>query len=146
VARFQFRLQGVLNINEKIENQKKQEYGLARAVVEREIQKKQALLDEREMQIDEFRRHIDGGISPQDSKVYNNYIEFLKEEAIRQDKVILDAKIIAEEKRKELVEAMKERKKLEKLRERQYEEFLNEQKLAEQRIVDEVVSYRFDNK
>ena len=146
MAKFKFRLQGLLDIKLKIEDQKKQEYGLAMARVEQEKKKKQELLNKKEDSIVEFRERIDEIISSQSHASYNNYIEFLKEEAIRQDKVILEAQKQAEIKRQELVEAMKERKTLEKLSERQYEEFLLEQKLAEQRIVDEIVSYRFDNR
>lgn len=146
MAKFKFRLQGILNMKQKMEDQKRQEYGLAVAEEEREKKKRQELLDKKEEKVVEFRNSIDEIIRSQSHSNYNNYIEFLKEEATRQDKIILEAQKRVEIKRQELVEAMKERKTLEKLSERQYEEFLLEQKLAEQKIVDEIVSYRFDNK
>jgi len=146
MAKFKFKLQGLLNIKQKIEDQKRQEYGLAVAGLELEKQKKQDLLDKREESIVEFRKRINEIVNSQSHSSYNNYIEFLKGEVLRQEKVILEAEKKVEKKRQELVEAMKERKTMEKLSERQYEEFLLEQKLAEQRIVDEIVSYRFDNK
>ena len=146
MAKFRFRLQGLLDIKQKIEDQKRQEYGLAVAAAEREKQKKQELLDKKEEKIIEFRRRIEKIIDSQSHESYNNYIEFLKEEVLRQEKVILEAEKIVEKKRLELVDSMKERKTLEKLSERQYDEFLIEQKLAQQRVVDEIVSYRFDNK
>jgi len=130
----------------KMEDQKKQEYGLYMAEVEREKHKKQKLLDHKEEKTIEFRHRIDEVINPPGLLNYNNYIEFLKEEAKQQDKIILEAQKKAEKKRQELVESMKERKTLEKLSERQYEVFLIEQKLAEQRVADEMMSYRFDNR
>ena len=142
MAKFKFRLQGLFDIKQKIEDQKKQEYGLAVAELELEKRKKQELLDKKEEKIVEFRQHIDEILNTQKHDSYNNYIEFLKEEALRQEKVILEAQKKVEKKRQELVEAMRERKTLEKLSERQYEEFLLVQKLAEQRIVDEIVSYK----
>jgi len=142
MAKFKFRLQGLLNVKEKIEDRKRQEYGLAVAQVEREKQKKQDILDKKEAMIVEFRQCIDKIIKAGSHDSYNNFIEFLKEEVTRQEKVILEAQKKVEMKRQELVDAMRERKTLEKLSERQYEEFLLGQKLAEQKIVDEIVSYR----
>ena len=142
MAKFIFRLQGIFNTKQKIEDLKKQEFGLAAAEVEREKQKKQELLNKKEETIIEFRHRIDEILNSPGHENYNNYIEYLKKEVVRQDKVILEAEIKLEQKRNELVDAMKERKTLEKLRERQYEEFMLEQKLVEQRVVDEVVSFR----
>jgi len=142
MAKFIFRLQGLLKIKEKIEDRKRQEYGLAVAEAEREKQKKQDILYKKEEKVVEFRQHIDEIINAGSHDSYNNFIEFLKEEVARQEKVVMEAQKEVDKKRQELVEAMRERKTLEKLSERKYEEFLIEQKLAEQKITDEIVSYR----
>ena len=56
-----------------------------------------------------------------------------------------NAEDFAEDKRVELVEAMKERKMLDVLKENDKAEYNKEQLLKEQKIVDEIVSYQYNN-
>ena len=54
------------------------------------------------------------------------------------------AKEIVEEKRLALLEAMKERKVLETLKEKEKENYFKEELKNEQKIIDEIVSYKYN--
>lgn len=143
MAKFKFRLQGFLGVKEKIEEQKKVEYGAALKKLDEENQKLNSLANEKGIYINSFRESLIKKVSPSELKVHNDYIEVLKEKIILQYKVIEQSKEIVERRRLELVEAMKEHKMLDTLKEKDYEQFLKDELIAEQKLVDEVVSYRY---
>ena len=142
MAKFIFRLQSVLNIKEKVEDLKRNEFGKAVSELALAKMEKERLELEKENCLEDFRSSIDTGIEPYAISRYNIYIEKLKKMIIRQQQVVVRAEAFVEEKRIELVEAMRDRKTLETLKENDFEEFLDEEKKAEQKIVDEIVSYR----
>lgn len=145
MAKFKFRMQNFLSLRERIEEQKKLDYGRAVAKREHEKQVKAALVFKREGYITNFRDQIKNeAISPFEVQAYNHYIDWLKHKITEQEKVVILAEKFAEAKRLELVEAMKERKMLEKLKEKDAEIFRIEEKLTEQKLVDEVVSYQYN--
>lgn len=143
MARFKFRLQGYLNVKEKIEEQKKLEYGKAIQKLEEEKEKKRAIEAEAASRLDELRIEMGENISPERFINYKQYLTLLEKNAIKQEGEIKRAGNFAESKRIELVGAMKQRKMVDVLKEHDYEDFLEEEKKAEQRIVDEIVSYRY---
>jgi len=143
MAKFFFRLQDFLDLRERIEEQKKQEYGLAVAKLEKEKQIKEALLREKDDSVNSFRSQIQTRIQPYQFRIHNDYIEWLKKRIIEQEKIIEIARQQAEEKRLELVEAMKNKRMLEKLREKELAEFFREENIAQQKVLDEIVSYRY---
>ena len=145
MAGFKFRLQSYLNVKEKIEDQKKLDYGKALNKLEEEKREKVLLENEKSMNVHKFRESIKGGIKPLELQNYNNYIEYMKKKIAEQDIVIDIAQQNAEKCRVELVEAMKNRKMLETLKEKDREEYNKEQLLAEQKIVDEIVSYQYND-
>ena len=143
MAKFVFRFASNLRVKLRIEELKKLEYGRAIAALERERQKKAALVRERAETIESFRESVNRAITPDDLQMHNNYLGVLKERIIKQDGVIKKAEELVEQKRLELVEAMKERKIMEKLKEKDYEIFVREEQIKEQKIQDETVSYRY---
>jgi len=143
MAKFIFRFASNLRIKERIEEQKKLEYGRAITALEIEKQKKSVMLMEREYTINSFRNNVNKGITPHMLQMHNNFLAALKERIIKQDAVIKKCEELVEIKRLELVEAMKERKIMEKLKEKDHEIFKIEEQIKEQKIQDELVSYRY---
>ena len=146
LAKFVYRLQGTLNLKAKLEEQKKMEYGQAITKLDTEKNHKIVLENEKYNNISAIRRNIENGISPQYIQSHNNYIRVLKNKISMQEKVILAAESNVEKKRLQLVDAMQERKKLEKLREQALIVYQEEEKIAEQKMVDEIVSYKYNNR
>jgi len=143
MAKFIFRFATNLRVKERIEEQKKIEYGKALAALELQRQEKARMVNEREETIVSFRESVNNAITPADVQTHNNYLGLLKMLIIKQDEIIKKCEETAEIKRLELVEAMKERKIMEKLKEKDREIFIREEQLKEQKIQDTIVSYRY---
>ena len=146
MPRFQFRLQQYLGVKEQIEDQKELEYAKALRVVEDEKQALAELIQRRNDSVESLRQSVQKAISPVEIRRYNNNIERLKHQIAVQIERVAAAEAFAEQKRQELVQAMKERKALEIVKENAKEEFLLEANLAEQKMVDELVSFKYAEK
>lgn len=146
MAKFLFRLQGFLNLKVKVEDQKKLAYAQALRKLEEAKQLKQKLENEKENSISSFKKGVQERIDSFRFQQYNNHIELMKKKIQEQNKVIALAQENAERKRLDLVEAVKERKMLETLKEKAHVEYVNDEKIAEQKIVDEIVSYQYNDR
>ena len=142
MAKFVYSLNSVLGIKEKLEDQKRLEYGQAVSKLEEEKEKKRVLLSKKAANISLFKKKLKEHIAPNEIRNINHYTELLKRNITEQDSIIAKATEFMEQKRAELADAMKERKKYEKLKEKRFEEYLIEEKKEEQRIIDGVVSYK----
>ena len=143
MAKFVFRLQSYLGVKEQLEEQKKNEYGNAIRRLEEEKEKLRMLEFELQENVTLFKKALSTSIAPVEIRRYNNRIEYLKVVIVEQKGRVQAAEQFVEEKRLELVEAMKERKALETVKERSYEEYLKEEQRAEQAVVDGIVSYQY---
>ena len=145
MAKFVFRLQSFLGVKEQIEDLKKNEYGIALRRLEEERRRKEMLEQELVQNVLFLKESVNSIIEPMEIRRYNNRIDILKTWIIKQEEKIKAAEEYAEEKRLELVEAMKERKSLETVKEKKYEEHLKDEQRAERVVVDGVVSYRYSS-
>jgi len=143
MAKFNFRLQTYLNLKAKIEDQKRNEFGKAVAALELEKTKLVNLQQERNDCIDEFRKKVESTIEPGGINRYNLYLDVLKKRIAEQKSRVARAEAFLRAKRAELVEAMKNRKILETLKEKDFETYLIEEKKNEQKIVDDLISYKY---
>lgn len=146
MAGFEFRLESFLSVKGKIEEQKKLEYGKALNKLEEEKQIKKQLIEQKQNLIYTCKEIMEYGIRPQEIQNYNRYIDFIKKKIRDQDILIDIAEKDAEKKRQELVNAMKERKMLDTLKDKDKVEYLKEQNRKEQKIVDEIVSYQYNDR
>ncbi|MDR2167851.1 MAG: flagellar export protein FliJ [Clostridiales bacterium] len=142
MAKFNFKLAPILSIKEKIEDLKKNELAKAIMALEAEKAKLAQLRQTRADCIESFRNSINTGVKPIDIRQHNIFLDRLKVLIREQKEAIVRAEAKVEEARLALVEAMRERKSLDKLKENDYEEYLVEEKKAEQKGIDEVVSYK----
>jgi flagellar FliJ protein len=146
MAKFTFRLQSYLSVKEQMEEQKKNEYG--HAIRRWEEEKERLRQMERELQenIFLFKQALAALIVPQDIRRYTNRIELVKVWIEEQEARVKAAELFVEEKRLELVEAMKDRKALDTVKERNYEEYLKDEQRAEQAVADGIVSYQYSGR
>ncbi|MCL2753790.1 MAG: flagellar export protein FliJ [Defluviitaleaceae bacterium] len=142
MAKFSFKLSSILNIKEKMEDLKKNEFGKAMMALEAEKARLATLQDTKSLCIQSFRDSLATGVKPDDLQQHNIYIDRLKVLIKQQKLVIIKAEEFVEVKRLELVEAMRERKTMDTLKENAYEEHLAEEKQSEQKVIDEIVSYK----
>ncbi|NLK20759.1 MAG: flagellar export protein FliJ [Epulopiscium sp.] len=146
MGRFQFRLDNILNIREKLEDKKKQEYGEASTSFQNEKEIKHQLINKTDNIFCGMRDMLENKITPREVLYYNQYIGFLKERIIEQNKKVEDAARHMENKRCELLEVVKQRKMLESLKEKQKAAFLEEVNKSEQKIIDEIISFKSQNR
>lgn len=142
MSHFQFRMDNILNIREKLEEKKKQEYGKALSRLEIENEKKQKLMDEKNFLLQTLNHKVEEKVSPNEVISYNQYIHYLKKKTIEQDKIVRNAAQYVQKKHEELLESVKQKKMLELLKEKQWIEFQEEANKQEQKIIDEIVSFK----
>lgn len=143
MAKFRYRMQNILDIKEKMENQAKTAYGVANAKLSTEQQKLQDILIRRAGYEAKARDLVSGNINIMDIRECRQAIDVLKSKQRSQMMNVHAAERNVELARKQLNEAMVERKTHEKLKEKAFEEFKQELLQAESKEVDELVSYTY---
>ncbi|MCL2047623.1 MAG: flagellar export protein FliJ [Defluviitaleaceae bacterium] len=146
MPRFNFRLQQYLNVKEQIEEQKEFEYAKAIRILEEEKQALADLRSRRDEAVEKLRKAVSHAISPFEVRRYNNNIERMKQQIKTQKERVAAAEAYVEQKRQELIQAMKERKALEIVKDNAREEFLKEVDIQERKQVDELVSFKYAEK
>lgn len=145
MARFVFSMENLLQIKSKLEDQAKAEYGIQMAILRQEEQRL-AELEQRKLSMQEqLKSQISNVLDLFRIRQLEDGVENIKYNMNLQRVVIANQQKKVESARMKLDEAMKERKTYEKLKEKAYEAFRQELNAAEQKEVDELVSFRFGN-
>ena len=143
---FKFKLASVLSLKEKIEDSKKRELGAATLHKERLLSEKLELVERREEAVQAVKKHNSKTVDVQSLREFNTYNAYMEQAIELKNKEVQEAQKKVEEKREALLEAVKERKILDNLKEIQNEVFMEEEKRGEQRILDDIVTYRYGKK
>ena len=143
MAKFQFPLQSLLNIKEKLDSQYQMEYGLAvqrRDLQQRELSRIRGLIQEENQVFFEKQSTV---FRVRDLAAVQNKIAYLKakeKEAIAKLYELEDQVV---RKRDQLSKAMQERKTYEILREKALEAYYEEEKQEAIKLIDEQVSFKY---
>ena len=143
MARFRYRLQKVLNIKLKLEDQAKQEFSTARMLLNQEEEKLEALLERKREYEDRARELLSGVLNVQEIETNQNAILTMDGYIADQRMHVEKARRRLEDARERMTVAMQERKTQETLREKAFEEFLREENRAESKVIDELTSYTY---
>ena len=143
MARFRYSLQNILNIKEKMENQAKTAYGMANAKLAAEQQKLQDILIRRAGYESKARELVSGSINVLEIRECRKAIDVLKSKQRSQMMNVHVAEKNVEAARLKLNEVMMERKTHERLKEQAFEVFKQEMQYAENKEIDELVSYTY---
>lgn len=143
MAKFNYRMQNILDIKVKMENQAKIAYGLANAKLLEEQEKLQKLLLRRAGYESKSRELMQGTLNVQGIRECRRAIDTMKSLQRTQMMNVHAAERNVELARVRLNEVMIERKTHEKLREKAFEAFKQEIAQAESKEIDELVSYNF---
>lgn len=146
MARFRYRMQNILDIKMKLEEQAKNEYAQSQARLNEEEDKKSHLVGRKNAYEDESRRLRQEIIDVRLINLNQQAIESMKYMIKAQDIVINKCKKDLEIKRQALTEIMQDRKMHEKLKEKAFERHLEEEKAAESKSIDELTSYVYGQK
>ncbi len=143
MAKFQYKLQSVLDIKEKLESQEKIAFGLAAAKLQEEQEILQNLMIQKAGYDKKARKLVEGSIDLLEINICRKAIETMKTRIRSQMINVHKAEKQLDLVRRRLNEVMIERKTYEKLREKKFEEFKMELAYEEKKEVDELVSYTY---
>ncbi|MBO5302605.1 MAG: flagellar export protein FliJ [Lachnospiraceae bacterium] len=143
MAKFQYKLQSILDIKEKLESQEKIAYGQAAAKLLEEQEKLQKLMIQKAGYDKKARKLVEGSIDILEINTCRKAIETMKTHIRTQMIEVHKAEQQLDIVRKRLNQVMIERKTYEKLREKKFDEFKQELLYEEKKEVDELVSYTY---
>ncbi len=146
MAKFIYRMQNVLNIKYKLEDQAKNEFMVANRILREEEEKKEQLLVRRKAYQQKakelLRSRLDMFRIIENKEAILRMDEYIKEQEI----IVQKARNVAEEKARQLAQLRQERKAQEKLREKAFESFVKEENSKEGKEIDELVSFTYGKK
>lgn len=143
MAKFRYRMQSILNIKYQLETQAKIEVGRAQMRMQEEEEKLQNLFDRKEAYFEEGRRMREDAVSVTDLRDNRNALIVMDDLIAAQQFEVMKAAEALELARAKLTEIMQERKMHEKLKEKALLQFLEDEKKAEAKVVDELTSYTY---
>ena len=143
MARFRYSMQSILNIKLKLETQAKQEFSAARAALDREEEKLQALCDRKDGYAQAGEALLSGVLDLRAIEENREAIRCMEVFIVQQQGNVEAAERNLEKVREKLAEVMMERKTHDKLKEKAFEEFLMEEKRQESKEIDQLTSYTY---
>jgi flagellar FliJ protein len=126
-------------MEEKIHN----EFSGKKRELDAERSKMKSLIQERFNLVAQLRMMQDKPLPANDFATYVSYVKQVRENEKKQKIVIHQVKEQVEDKRRELVEAVKQRKIMEKLKQQHLEEYNNNLRDLEQKASDEMAVLKF---
>lgn len=140
MKKFRFRLERILQLKTHAEKEKQKIFGMAvRKVVDQESELK-ALDNIRTDTQNNQRRRLSGGLDIPMMSSYSRYYLLLKKKELGGLELLKAYKKDQEEKRRELVEAAREKKTFEKLKENKFDSYRKDVELNLQKEQDEIAS------
>lgn len=142
MAKFFYRMQNILNIKYKLEEQAKQEFSNAQNRYRQEEERLERLKQRKRDYTEEMRGHARERLNVMELERCNEAIALLDMQIREQKEVVFRAMTEVDRARAKLNQSMQERKTHEKLKEHQFESFLQELNAEEMKEIDELVSYQ----
>lgn len=143
MAKFQYRMQNILDVKLKLESQAKIAYGIANAKLLEEQGKLQDLMIQRAGYERRAKELMMGTIDIKEIRNCKKAIDTMKTLIRSQMMQVHVAEKNLEAARQRLNDVMVERKTHEKLKEKAFDEFKRELQYAENKEIDELVSYTY---
>lgn len=144
MAKFIYRMQNILDLKLKLEEQEKIAFSLANAKLREEEKKLQQIYKEMHLYENRLKRASTGRLELMEMQRCSAAVEIKKVQAQDQKAQIKLAQKDVEIARRKLNAVMIERKTQEILREKAFDEFKQEQKEVEKKETDELTSYLYN--
>ena len=146
MAKFQYRMQSILDIKLKMEEQAKMQFAQAQAKLNEEEAKMQRLIDRKSQYEADLKKLLSAKLNLLKIEETQNAVMRMEEFITLQQREVDKAKRAVEKEREKLKEVMMERKSHEKLKENAFEQFMQELNSAEGKEIDELTSYTYGQK
>lgn len=146
MAKFRYRMQSILNIKLKMEEQAKMQFAQAQAKLNEEEEKLQKLINRKSLYETDLKEQLQSKLNLLKIEELQNAVMRMEEFIVLQKREVDKAARVVEKERQKLTEVMMERKSHEKLKENAFEEFMQELNSAEGKEIDELTSYTYGQK
>ena len=146
MSRFRYRMQNILDVKSKLEEQAKLEFALANRALQEEEEKLEILKQRKQAYKDEIVRLLQETLQLDRIKKNEQASKTMDELIAVQLLQVRAAERKVEIARTKLQAVMQERKTHEKLREHAFDEFMQEENAKESKEIDELTSYRYGQK
>ena len=143
MSKFIYRMQNILNIKYKLEDQAKTEFMLANQRLQEEEAKLQRLKERKVGYEEAIRQLLKKNLQVDRIKENQEAIVRMNEFIIEQMACVKEAQYQVNLKAEKLTELRKERKAQEKLKEKAFENFRQEENAKESKEIDELVSFTY---
>ena len=141
---FKFKLQSVLYLKIKNEDDEKRKLADVMQLQAREEQALVSLENRRAYLIAELKKKQgEGAINVVELQMYSRAIEKLKNDIISQQLRLKEIKIMLDEQRNRLLLATQEKKIYEKLKEKQHKAYIEEEEYKDKQTIDELATLKF---
>lgn len=145
MAVYKFRLQKLLNYKVNMEEEKKNEMSIASKRLEEEKGRLLELKRKLNEMSNILKEKTSQGMAVNELKLLANYIDYYKRGIKEQIVKIKMAEDYLSTCRAELIKATQEKKMIEKLKEIDYGKYLYEEQKKEEKLVDDLVSFKESN-
>lgn len=146
MSKFVYRMQSILEVKKKLEEQARNDFAAVRAALNEEEEKLEALEERKDGYEQKGRLLRESTLNVADIRENKEAILRMEEFIELQKLEVARAAERLEEARAALQLAMQESKTHEKLREKAFEEFVREENAKEAKEIDELVSYTYGQK
>ncbi|MDO5572802.1 MAG: flagellar export protein FliJ [bacterium] len=146
MSRFRYRMQNILDVKSKLEEQARMEFALANRALQEEEEKLETLKQRKQAYEDEIVRLLHETLQLDRIKENEQASKTMDELIAAQQLQVRAAERKVDAARAKLQAVMQERKTHEKLRERAFDEFVQEENAKESKEIDELTSYRYGQK
>lgn len=145
MAKFIYKMQNILSMKEKLEDQAKTEFSAAGTALSLEEEKLRRIYEEIEAYQNQIRKSTNETLDIQEMKWCHEAIAVKKLQAEAQSRQVVKAERNLELARIKLGEVMIDRKTHEKLKEKAFEIFVKELDEVEKKEIDELTSFSYNN-
>ncbi len=146
MAKFIYRLQTVLNIKKQLEKESKNQLAIQIRTLNDEQQKLSDINSKQNSCLNGIAKVSTGNIQVDTLRQYNTYLSALKKQLSEQENNVNKASENVDIYREKLMNAAKEKKTLELLKEKKHQAFSYNEMKKEEKIVDEVLSFKYMKK
>ena len=143
MVKFIFKMESILSVKEKLEEQAKAEYSIEIIKLRQEEEKLEELENRKNAYQTRLYEAVMDTLNISEIKILEDSVENIKYNIKLQLIVIANQQKNVDRAREKLDNAMKERKTYEKLKEKAFEEFKEQINAEEQKEINELVSFKF---
>ena len=140
---FQFSLEKILELRERLEQQAAAELSRLKSLEAEEKEKLAMQRQQRQVQLEAWRNKIQGTLDLDELDAYRRWLEVLDASVAQQQALVEELQLSVKRQTDEYLAARRKRQVLEKLREHEYERFCQELLRKEQRELDDIAATRF---